>query len=762
MRASEDLQNLMTMESKTKGCGVFIAAAVLVLVEVVRFAVFKIFYTPTVTGWFLAVAASSVISLSSVLLMFSNAREKWHKAVDLCDARISDISGGFARRCVNRNRFYCSANLVKGVVFFCSGAVVALISFSFFFYFDMSDESLHLYCLIHGGENKPLFLTTFYTFFHNIGALFGHSLLGYRFLGLFSVVAASIAWAVWVLKYVCRGTSMGSKAASIFCGIVLIHSLFFYSFTSTSFSYYTVALLSSFIWATGMVMLFYAMDEYDCAGQNGMWFVRKALVPVLAISFAALLAFTARIPQACAQVAATVLMIVAFSRRRTICRNFVSAAIFLFFVGAMTLCYIGFNWSIVRQLPRLYEVASLQELYEIEVVFRRFIDMSFSAALRTRALILLIPFALLFMFSAKKVKNFRNAVAIFSVLSAVFILFIVLQNAWRTFDSYVLHQVTVNSMVFVIYLGLTILSVAYFFMFSERKGALRSRVIASAVAVSASFMFAIGSSLSFHALVASALGLFSMPFLIMLLDSTKRFSFANWYTIMVTVLFFAVESSYILSLHVIRACHTSKLFLQTHQSQSKYLRHINIEENFVTPIDNFINALHKIGFNFKSDRVFVFPFASGFLAASGVKALGCVWNADARTNYLWRGIDDCNCAFLDIDRKDESIRNVYILLLSEKACDYGTESANSCFDRFCRHASNMKVKSIFSDEREYRKAQDGLIDTKNLPKEFKLLLRMLRAKKDLSAMYIGDMFFYNTLRDVRDIWLIGPYELQMK
>lgn len=124
----------------------------------------------------------------------------------------------------------------------CLGGVVT----AFFHYFELADEGLYLYLGIQG--HHAFFLTPYHILGHYVGNLFGHQLLGYRFLRLVVLLGSTAFFGVtgWRLFFKDR------KEDSLYAFLIFLVSLMitiFYSLVQTmAFSYNAMAYLGVALW----------------------------------------------------------------------------------------------------------------------------------------------------------------------------------------------------------------------------------------------------------------------------------------------------------------------------------------------------------------------------------------------------------------------------------------------------------------------------------------------------------------------------------
>ena len=117
------------------------------------------------------------VLISSWLGSFEKFLERWDEKLHV-SVSIKRLNGAISQK-------FLTIYLIV-----CFLTIFSVTTFSFFYHFDVTDEGFYLYLFSHGSEAK-IEATRWGDVFHYVGKLFNHSVLGYRFLALFSYIGAA-------------------------------------------------------------------------------------------------------------------------------------------------------------------------------------------------------------------------------------------------------------------------------------------------------------------------------------------------------------------------------------------------------------------------------------------------------------------------------------------------------------------------------------------------------------------------------------------
>ena len=154
---------------------------------------------------------------------------------------------------------------------------------TFFKHYDYTDEGLYHYLLIWGPEGT--FMSPFYILFHYLGILWGHHIVGYRFLNLVMILASTFFLADSVFRFL-NGLSFKISRSNFWMatGILELLALFHYNSIST-LGYDSLSFVSSSLWLGAFFRVLPCSNE-----------PREYLPSLFGLVGANFLAFTARPP----------------------------------------------------------------------------------------------------------------------------------------------------------------------------------------------------------------------------------------------------------------------------------------------------------------------------------------------------------------------------------------------------------------------------------------------------------------------------------
>ena len=102
---------------------------------------------------------------------------------------------------------------------------------------------------------------------------------------------------------------------------------------------------------------------------------------------------------------------------------------------------------------------------------------------------------------------------------------------------------------------------------------------------------------------------------------------------------------------------------QTHYSKkSPQLKYVKLDQRSTYLVDNLIEKLATLDFDFRNDRIFSYSNLPGLVASTGAKSYGEVWNQETSNRFReLKNIEKKICAYVELEEKVEG-RKVFLLL----------------------------------------------------------------------------------------------------
>ena len=531
-----------------------------------------------------------------------------------------------------------------------TGLLVLLI-YSFFSDFGLrDDEGFYLYYLKQG-ISEPTF-----TFFHTIGNLFGYifsyQLLGFRLLNLILILISINLSLFYDYKF--YKDKLNKVEIDFFFLLVLVNiaTLGFFSFIPT-FSYTSSATIACFFWSA---FIFNAARE-GCS-EDWTYYV------LLLVTF--LFSISSRI-QLFIVLSVSLPLVLFFIKIYINKKSDISILKTTIVATTFTVFFIVLHSHFIAEIfpvgKIIYQTThdSLLAFYLSNLIYiithQDFYVVYFSIILT------FLYLYIVFKFNLKLSINFL----------IIIILLLIIKDLYGFSKSYLDIAGTPSNysnraLRYLFILTIFTPSIIGFFnliksKFNKKKFLINSKFIfIYLICLIAAFSSSIGNNSNFVFWASFSLGITSIPFFLSIL-SHRTINSAN-YIMAIVVLVSLVNSSIIYREQIYQFRRSPIKSDSFKVSNSEYLKNVKIDSSSANVVNNFIETLRSINFNYKTDRIFAYPELPGLLASSDALSLGDAHNQHSFSRKQFRelkSIETKICAFLKYENISE-VDNVYILV----------------------------------------------------------------------------------------------------
>ena len=526
-----------------------------------------------------------------------------------------------------------------------TGLLVLLI-YSFFSDFGLrDDEGFYLYYLKQG-ISEPTF-----TFFHTVGNLFGYifsyQLLGFRLLNLILILISINLSLFYAYKFYID--KLNKVEIDFFFLLVLVNmaTLGFFSFIPT-FSYTSSATIACFFWSA---FIFNAARE-GCS-EDWTYYV------LLLVTF--LFAISSRI-QLFIVLSVTLPLVLFFIKiyinKKSdipILKTTIVAIIF-------TVFFIGLHSHFIAEIfpvgKIIYQTThdSLLAFYLSNLIYiiahQDFYIVYFSIILTFLYLYIVLKFNL------KLSINFLIILILLLIIKDLYGFsksYLDIAGTPSNYSNRALRYLFILTIFTPIIIGLFNLIKS---KLSKKKLLInRKFIFIYLISLIGAFSSSIGNNSNFVFWASFSLGITSIPFFLCIL-SHRTINSANY--IMVIVFLVSFINSSIIYREQIYQFRRSPIKSDSFKGSNS----VKIDSSSANVVNNFIETLHSINFNYKTDRIFAYPELPGLLASSDALSLGDAHNQHSFSRKQFRelkSIETKICAFLKYENISE-VDNVYILV----------------------------------------------------------------------------------------------------
>jgi len=551
------------------------------------------------------------------------------------------------------NEHFIPNKIVSLFTFFCLFSIIGLISYSFYFNFDITDEGYHLYHHIQGTDKAPNF-TFFHLFSHRIGSIFNHSLIGYRFASLILILLATLFFSIAIKTFIFSSENWKKTKWFFFISFNSIVSSSFYVWHA-SFDYNYIIILFVTIWS-GAFLLY---NHYHRSS------VRYFFILILSLSSYVIVftKFTYGIPL----VFFTIIVFMLSKKMFGIKVFLDSSAYILIIIFFTSITYFLINDDLISNLIKLYNLNISHNRFDnsldsdvLLLIYKYLNDIGnyfFSG---------MFVFICLIIISLFLYENFTNKFGVeqFYLLKtlSVLVLFIILVS--KFISSFYLNDYFLgwryNSYLFGIFMISSIL-----YLNRYRKHPAFKKIILLFIIAIIGHLHPGGTGPGLNFINHSSISLIFIGsvFIVLLYIETKGFTsqYLYYLTIIMTL---SISIFLFISYEQILYSKRSAPFKEqtTYSKLSPYLKNIKLEKHQATHIDTFIEILNTNNFSKDQDRIFVYGGLSGFLSAAGVQSFGESWNGIE--DYIYSGYKQAfkrMSYWIKMEPINSSIRYVYIL-----------------------------------------------------------------------------------------------------
>ena len=603
----------------------------------------------------------------------------------------------------NQSSLESSSKVSSKTLFFALlalGALTAYLAYSFFFNFDTTDDGFYLQLLTTGTQS--IFASPYHVIVHDIGSLFNHELLGYRFLTLITLLIAGIALVSSSLAFFNIKSNLKQKI--ILYSMVGTFSYFYFNLLPT-FSYNTLALLAGSFWLAGIFLL---LSKTGTA---------NSLMSVLLISSSFVLAFFARPPTGMIFIVMTPIMLF-------VCRKIFSiqfswkwalAGISAGLAGVGAVVYT--SWEFFSKIFKLYlSLASSSHGNMLGKYIKACVQFGGVFAVTVAFFIICVV-----LYKNRSTLPKKSKIQLIIINSILLVFFILLARKMRGASINILSLLIVTSIPF----AYALLRFNTLYKTKQMSPTIGKKVIFWLLCLITAIVIDMGTNGNIIFYASLNMVIAALPLCFWIFFKTDHFTKKLAYSNLLIIGSFALVGFYIWHFQFVntyRAKRPASDF--TYSKSSSFLRNIKINPKLAANIDAFSDALKNVGFDRSQDKIFAYPDLPGYISATGCKAFGNSWNF---TGY--KGIDANNCAYLDFEPLSPTR---YVYILSGHAIDSDPKD------------STQKLWFGIS------------------PKLKDKLLSLIEPTENVKEFTVGKPFYHFRNEKKYQLYLKGPYQLKNK
>ena len=497
----------------------------------------------------------------------------------------------------------------RSIAFLLIGIILSLIVYSFFHYYDVSDEGFSLYQLRSGRDAN--YVTLFHLLPHYVGKLFNHSLLIYRALGLFLLYGSGC----YLIINLSRLYFEDKVIANYFRVYSMIAIALYYQGFSI-ISYNLLACVSLYLWSGGLIAIF--LDK------------KKYLGGAVLMGGASMIAFRSRFPIFICLLLLAPFLFFIFDNKRDFTSFIIEYYVSSFFFVGIFLVIFSQNFENMVNLLN----SQLHSLHNNSIGLH--VKHSF------KMLQLALCYFFLFIALNKVVlcmkieNNCSRKVRVIYILPALFCIYVLFMYISKYFFDY--------------FISLSFGVVLFYYVYYQRQ---RKFLLLGYLVIVAA-MSGLGTNGNFIARSNSSFLLLAAPLFIVIanLIKIKKFkrAFATFFVATVFICTFSILYKEQFKSHY----RSTRLEQQIFDVKLPYLRYVKVDRNNYKIFNKLESAFDRVS---SSARVFAYPDLPGLLAPFNIKSLGNSWNFSSYDN-----VDEYNCAYIHLDFEQKKIDHVYFLL----------------------------------------------------------------------------------------------------
>ena len=544
---------------------------------------------------------------------------------------------------INKNKIVNSFSLAWTSLI-CLLGLISIISVSFFTNFDISDEGYHLYYHIFGpSQTSSMIGMHFFT--HPIGSLFNHSVLGYRFMTLISMLLLSIFLTYSIKKYHNLNNELTYQESMIFYSVICITSLSFFVWIP-SFEYNAFSVYSAIGWASSLFCYFH----YKTISR------KLSLIFLFLISFSIFIAILTKFTFGITLYVSNILTLILYFHlfNKKIIKEILLINLSLFILLILVYILYPNYWErFFRICNFIFYNNAYGGKYDIKGTF--YLIETYTIQIITffkQIAVFMFGMSTLYIFRKKNI-HFKNIDILLKILIISFISFLAIHSI-PPFDSKKPFTMSSISALRILYAAL--LSTSFFYLIELKKYQEIKKIGFSCIVLMVILLHPTGTTNNF--ISSSSIGLIGLGslFTILLLYITKNFTKQKAYILAIiisltTVIGYSVTRSQIL--YYYRNAPYSQQ--NSYSKYSPYLKKIKIEKKLSYLIDSLWQTLSKINFDRKKDKIFAYSDLPGFLSSLGIRSFGESWAITGYPNSYHR-----MCLHFDFEPIGY-VRYIYIL-----------------------------------------------------------------------------------------------------
>ena len=534
--------------------------------------------------------------------------------------------------------------------------------YSFFSNYGLTDdEGFYLYFLIHGISETSF--TFFHTGIHFIGEVFNHNLIGYRILNFILILTSINIAAYNSFLFFFRQdkiSTLNNPSLKLFLIFINISSLAFFSFIPT-FSYTSAAIISANFWLSSV---FFFLNN---GAKKEKW---TLLMMIMALYFG----LASRVHYFLPLLLLSPITFHLISKRLNLKFSHVTKRLLLAIILlglVFTYLHINFLYGIASIAGLLFSGSheSLFDLYSQQIIdfitYKDFYIIYYSIAVLSIYGFVLKPLFLRFFGGYKlKIHFFLLLLALIIINDNVeFLLKLFNVNgtpsdASHRIGRYILALfVLVPPIVFIYdYLNRKLLKI-------NNKLLEKDFYLIYILCLIPSLLSGLGTGSNIILWWAFALGSFSIPFALLLVLLTDSFKKNFMYAVFSILILWIGVNSIIYREQIYQFRRNGLHHEQTHYSKkSPQLKYVKLDQRSTYLVDNLIEKLATLDFDFRNDRIFSYSNLPGLVASTGAKSYGEVWNQETSNRFReLKNIEKKICAYVELEEKVEG-RKVFLLL----------------------------------------------------------------------------------------------------
>ena len=534
--------------------------------------------------------------------------------------------------------------------------------YSFFSNYGLTDdEGFYLYFLIHGISETSF--TFFHTGIHFIGEVLNHNLIGYRILNFILILTSINIAAYNSFLFFFRQdkiSTLNNPSLKLFLIFINISSLAFFSFIPT-FSYTSAAIISANFWLSSV---FFFLNN---GAKKEKW---TLLMMIMALYFG----LASRVHYFLPLLLLSPITFHLISKRLNLKFSHVTKKLLLAIILlglVFTYLHINFLYGIASIAGLLFSGSheSLFDLYSQQIIdfitYKDFYIIYYSIAVLSIYGFVLKPLFLRFFGGYKlKIHFFLLLLALIIINDNVGFLLKLLNvngtpsDASHRIGRYILALfVLVPPIVFIYdYLNRKLLKI-------NNKLLEKDFYLIYILCLIPSLLSGLGTGSNIILWWVFALGSFSIPFALLLVLLTDSFKKNFMYAVFSILILWIGVNSIIYREQIYQFRRNGLHHEQTHYSKkSPQLKYVKLDQRSTYLVDNLIEKLATLDFDFRNDRIFSYSNLPGLVASTGAKSYGEVWNQETSNRFReLKNIEKKICAYVELEEKVEG-RKVFLLL----------------------------------------------------------------------------------------------------